>query len=101
MTKREASDQLARLLLQYCRRGRESLNGPDHEAGWWFTAAPPATVRDALALVLKETGERPNDQPPEDWLVDRAEQPMAKPNAEPRAPAGRMFWLSRKTLSGS
>ena len=73
MTKREASDQLARLLLEYCRGGWESLIGPDHEAGWWFTAAPPAAVREALALVLKETGERPNDQPPADWLVDRAE----------------------------
>jgi hypothetical protein len=74
MTEREAGNQLARLLLPYCRREWESADGPDHEIGWWFTAAPPAVVREALALVVKDAGERPNDQPPEDWLVTQADR---------------------------
>ena len=70
MTEHEAGDRLARLLLPYCRRA----GGPDHESGWWFTDAPPDVTREALTMVIdKMPGERPNDQPPEEWLVAQAE----------------------------
>jgi hypothetical protein len=72
MTEHEAGDHLARL-LPYCRHGFEEVDGPGHETGWWFTGAPPDVVREALALVRTIAGERPNDQPPEEWLVTQAE----------------------------
>lgn len=40
--------------------------------GWWFTGAPPDVAREALTLA--PPGERPNDQPPEAWLVTQAER---------------------------
>ena len=72
MTDLGAGDRLARLLLPYCRREMESVGGPDHEIGWWFAAAPPEAAREALAVVQAVAGERPNDQPPEEWLVKQA-----------------------------
>jgi len=36
------------------------------------TNAPADVVREALTLVQAVAGERPNDQPPEDWLVAQA-----------------------------
>ncbi len=68
----EAGDRLARLLLPYCRRKLEDVDGPDNEVGWWFAGAPPDVAREALALVHAVAGERPNDQPPEEWLVAQA-----------------------------
>jgi hypothetical protein len=73
MLKEDAADRLASLLLPYCCREREDPDGPDHEAGWWFAAAPPAVVREALQIVGVRAGERPNDQPPEEWLMAQAE----------------------------
>ncbi len=67
-------DRLAEVLLPYCIREFESDDGPDHEIGWWFRDAPPAVAREALTLVRQYPGERPNDQPPEEWLVDQAEK---------------------------
>lgn len=66
-------DRLAELLRPYCLREDETDDAPDDEIGWWFRGAPPAVTREALTLVEKDPGERPNDQPPEDWLVDQAE----------------------------
>ena len=67
MTEHEASDRLAKILLPYCRREIEDADGPDHEMGWWFTAAPPDVIREALSLVVDWTpGMRANDQPPEE-----------------------------------
>lgn len=75
MVKHDAGDRLAELLLPYCRREIEDDGGPNHENGWWFTDAPPAAIREALTLVIdKLPGERPNDQPPEEWLVAQAER---------------------------
>jgi hypothetical protein len=75
MTEQEAGDHLAQLLLPYRRRGTQDADGADHQAGWWFTDAPPAIARKALKLVIdKLSGERPNDQPPAEWLVDQAER---------------------------
>jgi len=66
---------VARLLLPYCRREIEEADGPDNERGWWFTDAPPDITREALTLVIdKLPGERPNDQPPEEWLMAQAER---------------------------
>ena len=74
MTEHQAGDDVARLLLPYCRREIEEAGGPDHESGWWFTDAPPQVTREALALTIDWVpGERPNDQPPEEWLVAQAE----------------------------
>lgn len=74
MTEQDADDRLAQLLLPYCRRAiLEDPGGPDHEDGWWFTAAPPEVMREALSLSIYWTpGQRPNDQPPEEWLVEQA-----------------------------
>ena len=73
MPDRKAGDRLADLLLPYCRRELEEPEGPDHEVGWWFTDAPPAVVKEALTLAPVPRGaERPNDQPPEAWLVEQA-----------------------------
>jgi hypothetical protein len=66
-------DRLADLLLPYCLHEMEA-DEIDHEIGWWFRDTPPAITREALTLVDKDPGERPNDQPPEEWLVDQAEQ---------------------------
>ena len=75
MTKHDAGDRLAQLLLPYCRREIEVDGGPNHYNGWWFTEAPPGVIREALTLVIdKVPGERPNDQPPEEWLVTQAER---------------------------
>jgi hypothetical protein len=74
MTEHEAGDRLAGLLLPYCRRGLDDAGGPDHEAVWWFTDAPPAVTREALTLVGAAGCDRPNDQPPEEWLVAQAER---------------------------
>lgn len=74
MTDHEAGDHLARLMLPYRRRELEDADGPDHEAGWWFTDAPPDVTREALAVVDSAGAERPNDQPPEQWLVAQAER---------------------------
>jgi hypothetical protein len=69
----KAGDRLADLLLPYCRRVILERERPDHENGWWFTAAPPDVVREAFTLLLEPPGtERPNDQPPETWLVEQA-----------------------------
>lgn len=46
--------------------------GPDHEVGWWFAGAPPEIAQQALTLVQAVAGERPNDQPSEEWLVEQA-----------------------------
>jgi hypothetical protein len=74
MTGQEAGDRLARLLLPYRVRDHDDAEDPDHEAGWWFRATPPEVVREALTLVHMPPGcERPNDQPPEEWLVAQAE----------------------------
>jgi hypothetical protein len=72
MAEHEAGERLARPLLPYRRREADDGGSPGHELGWWFTDAPPAVVREALALVSKPPGERPNDQPPEEWLVAQA-----------------------------
>jgi len=75
MTEHEAGDRLARVLLPYCRSDIEDADGPDHEMGCWFTDAPPEVTREALTLTVdKLPGERPNDQPPEEWLVAQAER---------------------------
>jgi len=76
MTEQDAGDRLAQILLPYCRREiLEDPGGPDHEGGWWFTAAPPEVTREALSLSIYWTpGQRPNDQPPEEWLVEQAER---------------------------
>lgn len=74
MTDHEAGDHLARLMLPYRRREPEDADGPDHEAGWWFTDAPPDVTREALAVVDSAGAERPNDQPPGQWLVAQAER---------------------------
>ncbi len=61
-------------LLPYCVREHDDAEEPDHEVGWWFRPAPPEVVREALTLVHTPVGsERPNDQPPEEWLVAQAE----------------------------
>lgn len=74
MTEQNAADRLASILLPYCRLELEE-EGPDHELGWWFAGAPPEVVREALTLVIYwEPGERPNDQPPGEWLVEQAER---------------------------
>jgi hypothetical protein len=74
MNGQKAGDQLAHLLLPYRVREHDDAEDPDHEVGWWFRAAPPEVVREALKLVQLPPGcERPNDQPPEDWLVAQAE----------------------------
>ena len=73
MTELGAGDRLAQLLLPYCRRDMEkATGGPDHELGWWFAGAPPEVARQALTLCQVKAGERPNDQPPEEWLVEQA-----------------------------
>lgn len=69
----QRGDRLADLLLPYCLRTMPPAD-IDHEIGWWFRAAPPAAARMALALAGNDPDERPNDQPPEQWLVDQAEQ---------------------------
>jgi hypothetical protein len=75
MTELKAGDRLARILLPYCRRGNHSDGGPGRQSGWWFTDAPPDIAREALTLVIdKMPGERPNDQPPQEWLVAQAER---------------------------
>jgi hypothetical protein len=63
-------------LIPYCRRAiLEDPGGLDHEGGWRFTAAPPEVAREALSLSIYWTpGQRPNDQPPEEWLVEQAER---------------------------
>ena len=74
MTGQKAGDRLARLLLPYCVREYDDAEDPDHEVGWWFRAAPPEMIQEAFTLVHIPTGgERPNDQPPEEWLVAQAE----------------------------
>jgi hypothetical protein len=60
--------------VPFCIREIMADGGPDHEDGWWFTNAPPGITREALALTHHEPGERPNDQPPQEWLVDEAER---------------------------
>jgi hypothetical protein len=75
MTEQNAADRLASILLPYCRSELVEEEGPDHDMGWWFAGAPPAVVKEALTPVIYwEPGERPNDQPPEEWLVDQAER---------------------------
>src|SRR5262249_8171121 len=73
MTDHDAGDRLARLLLPYRRREHEDADGPDHQVGWWSTGAPPGVTREALSLVDTTGAKRPNDQPPEEWLVAQAE----------------------------
>jgi hypothetical protein len=74
MTGPKAGDRLARLLLPYRVHEYGNPEDPDHEAGWWFRAAPPDVMREALTLVdVPADGERPNDQPPEKWLVAQAD----------------------------
>lgn len=74
MTKQEAGALLARLLLPYRVRDHDDAEEPDHETGWWFRDAPPEVIRQALKSVHVPPGcERPNDQPPEEWLVAQAE----------------------------
>jgi hypothetical protein len=74
MNGQKAGDQLAHLLLPYRVREHDGAEDPEHEVGWWFRAAPPEVLREALKLVQLPPGcERPNDQPPEDWLVAQAE----------------------------
>jgi hypothetical protein len=70
MTELSAGDRLARLLLPHRRRG--TGKEPDHDLGWWFAGAPPEIVQQALGLCQAVAGERPNDQPPEEWLVEQA-----------------------------
>jgi hypothetical protein len=75
MTEHDAGGRVAEILLPYCRREILEDGGPDHEMGWWFTDAPPDVTWEALTLVVdKLPGERPNDQPPEEWLVEQAER---------------------------
>ncbi len=75
MTEHDAGNRVVKLLLPYCRRELEGPDGPDHEGGWWFTGAPPEVAREALSLATDWTpGERPNDQPPEEWLIEEAER---------------------------
>ena len=74
MTGQKAGDRLARLLLPYLVRDHDDAEDPDHEVGWWFRAAPPKVVLEALRLVqIPPGGERPNDQPPAEWLVTQAQ----------------------------
>jgi hypothetical protein len=74
VTEQNPADRLASILLPYCRPELVDEEGPDHESGWWFAGAPPEVAREALTLVLDWIpGERPNDQPPEEWLVAQAE----------------------------
>jgi hypothetical protein len=61
MTDHEAGDHLARLMLPYRRRELEDADGPDHEAGWWFTDAPPDVTREAPAESTTASAERPNE----------------------------------------
>jgi hypothetical protein len=73
MTGQKTGDRLAWLLLPYRVREHDDAEEPDHEAGWWFRDAPPEVMREALKLVHMPPGcERPNDQPPEEWLVVQA-----------------------------
>ena len=73
MTGQKTGDRLARLLLPYRVREHDDAEEPDHEAGWWFRDAPPEVIREALKLMHMPPGcERPNDQPPEEWLVAQA-----------------------------
>jgi hypothetical protein len=72
MTEHDAGNELARLLLPYRRRFSGDEDPPDHEHGWWFAGAPPDAVSEALSLVRIPPDERPNDQPPEGWLVAQA-----------------------------
>jgi hypothetical protein len=49
--------------------------GTDLGAGFRFHDAPPATVREAFAVVGADVARsRPNGQPPAAWLVDLAER---------------------------
>ncbi len=72
MTEHDAGSNVARLLLPYRRRFSWDEDPPDHESGWWFAGAPPDAVSEALSLVCTPPDERPNDQPPEGWLVAQA-----------------------------
>jgi hypothetical protein len=75
MTEHHAGDEVARLLQPYCRREIMEAGDLDHESGWWFTDAPPKVTQEALALTVDRIpGPRPNDQPPEEWLVAEAER---------------------------
>jgi hypothetical protein len=71
MTEHDAGSNVARLLLPYRRRFSWDEDPPD-ESGWWFAGAPPDAVSEALSLVRTPPDERPNDQPPEGWLVAQA-----------------------------
>jgi hypothetical protein len=90
MAEHGAGERLARLLLPYRRHEADDGGSAGHELGWWFTDAPPAVVREALALVSKSPGERPNDQPPEEWLVAQAARRagVLAGFAAPAGPAG-------------
>jgi hypothetical protein len=69
-----AGQRMADLLLPYCIRELLGDQEPEHELGWWFTDAPPPVAREALALAIDwRPGQRPNEQPPEEWLIDQAE----------------------------
>jgi hypothetical protein len=68
----DAGDQLAQLLLPYRRFGLEDADGRDHRTGWWFADAPPDVAHQAFTLIQATPGIRPNDQPPEEWMVAHA-----------------------------
>lgn len=75
MDEHNAGDRMAELLLPYCRHDLEDADGPNHESGWWFANTPPKIAREALSLAVDwRPGDRANDQPPEEWLVEQAEQ---------------------------
>jgi hypothetical protein len=75
MTEDDAGAHMARLLRPYWRHDLDDTDDPDHKSGWWFGNAPPEVAREALSLATDWTpGQRPNDQPPEEWLVEEAER---------------------------
>jgi hypothetical protein len=56
MTAQKAGDRVVRLLLPYRVRDHGNAEGPDHEVGWWFRAAPPEVIREALTLAHRPPG---------------------------------------------
>jgi hypothetical protein len=65
------TERVAELLFPYLIW--DTPDSVNHESGWWFNAAPPGLMTEAMGLFDPEfSTERAHGQPPVTWLIGQA-----------------------------